>query len=77
MEFNYCLKNIDVFVKKIKPFLKNKLIFIEGDLGISKTSEINKKSSVGKDTYIGPFSVIESGVKIGENTKLGSNVFID
>ena len=42
MEFNYSLKNIDVFVKKIKPFLKNKLIFVEGDLGSGKTTLIKQ-----------------------------------
>ena len=38
MEFKYSLKNIDELVKKIKPFLKNKLIFFEGDLGCGKTT---------------------------------------
>lgn len=42
MEFKYRLKNIDELVKKIKPFLKNKLILIEGGLGSGKTTLIKK-----------------------------------
>lgn len=42
MEFNYSYKNINYFVKKIIPFLKNKLILIEGDLGAGKTTLIKE-----------------------------------
>ena len=44
MEFKYSLKNIDEFVKKIKPFLKNKLIFFEGDLTSSPLLKLNLRS---------------------------------
>ena len=45
-------------------------------VGFAKSAEINKESSIGNDTYIGPFSVIESGVNIGEKTRIGSSVYI-
>ena len=45
-------------------------------VGFAKSAEINKESSIGNDTYIGPFSVIESGVKIGEKTRISSSVYI-
>tara|TARA_B100000989_G_scaffold249632_1_gene197257 strand:- start:2057 stop:2473 length:417 start_codon:yes stop_codon:yes gene_type:complete len=42
VQFNYSYKNINYFVKKIIPFLKNKLILIEGDLGAGKTTLIKE-----------------------------------
>ena len=53
MEFKYSLKNIDELVKKIKPFLKNKLIFFEGDLGCGKTTLIKKIcQELGYDNHV-------------------------
>ena len=45
-------------------------------VGFAKSAEINKESLIGNHTYIGPFSVIESGVNIGEKTRIGSSVYI-
>ena len=42
MEFDYSYKNINDFVKKITPFLKYKLIFLEGELGSGKTTLIKE-----------------------------------
>ena len=43
---------------------------------IHKTAIVSKKAKLGKSVEIGPWSVVEDGVIIGDNTKLWQNVYI-
>ncbi|MCM8781583.1 MAG: acyl-ACP--UDP-N-acetylglucosamine O-acyltransferase [Candidatus Omnitrophica bacterium] len=43
---------------------------------IHNTAIVSKKARLGKEVDIGPWSVIEDGVVIGDNTKVWQNVYI-
>ena len=46
-------------------------------MAISNKAEISKDAEIGNNVTIGPFSVIESGVKIGDNCDIASFVSIN
>jgi UDP-3-O-[3-hydroxymyristoyl] glucosamine N-acyltransferase len=45
--------------------------------GVNKTAYVDSKAKIGKNVTIGPFSVIEAGVIIGDDSNIGSHTVID
>ena len=45
--------------------------------GVNETAYIDSKAKIGKNVTIGPFSVIEAGVIIGDDSNIGSHTVID
>ena len=44
--------------------------------GVNETAYIDSKAKIGKNVTIGPFSVIEAGVIIGDDSNIGSHTVI-
>lgn len=60
------------FAKLLEMYAANKPV----KTGISPRSEISDSAVIGKDCYIGAFTVIENGVRIGNNVKIYPNTYI-
>jgi len=45
--------------------------------GVNETAYVDSKAKIGKNVTIGPFSVIEAGVIIGDDSNIGSHTVID
>ena len=45
--------------------------------GVNETAYVDSKAKIGKNVTIGPFSVIEAGVIIGDDSIIGSHTVID
>ena len=45
--------------------------------GIHNYTEIDSSASIGKNSYVGAFTVIQNGVKIGNNVKIHDHVVIE
>ena len=45
--------------------------------GVNENAYVDSKAKIGKNVTIGPFSVIEAGVIIGDDSNIGSHTVID
>ena len=66
--------NPQLAIAKILGEFTPKLLYTRG---VNETAYIDSKAKIGKNVTIGPFSVIEAGVIIGDDSNIGSHTVID
>ena len=66
--------NPQLAIAKILGEFTPKLLYTRG---VNETAYVDSKAKIGKNVTIGPFSVIEAGVIIGDDSNIGSHTVID
>ena len=66
--------NPQLAIAKILGEFTPKLLYTRG---VNETAYVDSKAKIGKNVTIGPFSVIEAGVLIGDDSNIGSHTVID